>query len=494
MLSFNSLRAQAGQLLRGAHAAQFTAASTGALVRVFALGSQFIVFLILARMMTQDVFGQVMVAFAAHRLIGTALGTGAGSLIIYHGSRNQDDDIQIRRFHLSVVSIAVGAAVVVLCLTLPLVGIYLNGHGRAELYVWLVKMAPLAPLSAGLTVSASALDARSQVTRAILLAELVPNIARAAMLALGWLLGLGLTAVPLALWGATMLAWLPILYMMWPRPFGLGAVRKWDAKYAGKLTLHTLLSTQLQGIDMLIAGAMFAPRLVGSYAVAVRLAVLLPFFQALLTRQFAPRAGAMFGRSDFVALQSATDQLRVFSVASTLIILGAIVTLLPIIPTLLGGFYDAGGLFALLAIPAIIRCCFAGGERLLVVGGKASIALGVMLTSFLIVLVFPLMAGHLVGLRALPLAMLISALILNPITAVAVWKAYRIKVARLWDVAVAGLALLALSPLLLGMRSPGTLIVCGIALALLGGVNMSLELRLARVRARTNAQPLVATQ
>src|ERR1700738_3072895 len=81
--------------------AYLTVLAVGSGARIFGLASQFVVLIILSRMLSKDSFGDLMTAFGFYRLAATALGVGASLVLLYHVSRRPDDrsaEIKLHRY------------------------------------------------------------------------------------------------------------------------------------------------------------------------------------------------------------------------------------------------------------------------------------------------------------------------------------------------------------------------------------------------------------
>src|SRR5262249_52487846 len=93
--------------------AYLTVLAVGSGARVFGLASQFVVLIILSRMLTKGSFGDLMTAFGFYRLAAAALGVGASLVLLYHVSRRPDDraaEIRLHRYS-AVLSGAIAALV-----------------------------------------------------------------------------------------------------------------------------------------------------------------------------------------------------------------------------------------------------------------------------------------------------------------------------------------------------------------------------------------------
>ena len=136
------------------------AAGSGA--RVFGMASQFVVLIILSRMLPKDGFGDLMTAFGFYRLTASALGVGASLVLIYHVSRHPEDrEAEVRLHRYSAMLSAAAAAVIALC-GLLLAGPIAHALGKPGLEVWLRQLAPFAIFTALLVTSTGALEGRSR--------------------------------------------------------------------------------------------------------------------------------------------------------------------------------------------------------------------------------------------------------------------------------------------------------------------------------------------
>jgi putative flippase GtrA len=73
----------------------------GSGARLFGLASQFVVLLILSRVLSKDSFGDLMTAFGFYRLAAMALGVGGSLVLLYHISRHPNDkhaEIRLHRY------------------------------------------------------------------------------------------------------------------------------------------------------------------------------------------------------------------------------------------------------------------------------------------------------------------------------------------------------------------------------------------------------------
>lgn len=389
----------------------------GALARVAALGSQFVVLLVLSWILPKAELGNAMVAFTFYRLLSMAIGTGFGNALLYHVSRANGDAI-LDRALLRTMSIATGG--VVLIVLLPII-IWADQaaalFGKPDLAPWLLHMAPLALFGALNLVSAASLDARSRIVGSILLTEVVPNALRlAGFLALALFNAPGLT-VAWVIWLALALPWLVDLSRMLQKTGGFAPITGKDAKNVISLTVYTLAAVQLQGIDIIVIGLLFPSNVVADYAIAARIASLFPFFMQLSIRSFSPRAGRLIAARDTEGLAAELAMVQKWGIRSSLAATAILLTASPLLLQLFGNYGEALPLLCLLALPPVYRSFYAGADRLLQLAGHAHVSTTIMVVAFAIVAGLPFLLADRFGALAMPLAMLTSGVILNPVIA-----------------------------------------------------------------------------
>src|ERR1700756_589664 len=76
-----------------------TVLAVGSGARVFGLASQFVVLIILSRMLSKGSFGDLMTAFGFYRIASAALGVGASLVLLYHVSRRPEDPTAAGMLH-----------------------------------------------------------------------------------------------------------------------------------------------------------------------------------------------------------------------------------------------------------------------------------------------------------------------------------------------------------------------------------------------------------
>src|SRR4051794_74290 len=85
----------------------------GSSARVFGLASQFVVLIILGRMLGKAEFADLVAALGFCRLVAIAIGTGASRVVLFHVSRRaRHKDFEVRRHRFSAVLAALGSSAV----------------------------------------------------------------------------------------------------------------------------------------------------------------------------------------------------------------------------------------------------------------------------------------------------------------------------------------------------------------------------------------------
>ncbi|MCC7347394.1 MAG: oligosaccharide flippase family protein, partial [Variibacter sp.] len=264
----------------------------GAGVRVFGLASQFVVLIILSRVLFKGTFGDMMTAFGFYRLVGTALGVGPSLVLIYHLSRHPNDRALEVRLHRYAAILAAACATAVALAGALLAQPVAEALGKPGLAPWFIHLAPFAIFSTLLGVATGALEGRSRVSTSITVGELAPNLVRIVLLPLIALLQLPDILVAHAITVSVLAPWLWAARGLFDR--SIPGVQRWrfaDFSYGGKFVVATLFASQLSTADVVVASALFPSETVADYAVASRLAALFSFLTLVLLKQFSPRAG-----------------------------------------------------------------------------------------------------------------------------------------------------------------------------------------------------------
>ncbi|WP_235917782.1 lipopolysaccharide biosynthesis protein [Croceibacterium xixiisoli] len=389
----------------------------GGFSRIFSLGSQFVVLLLLGKLLEKSDFGDFMIVFALMRVLSLGLGSGLATLLVYHISRNASEE-QEDRLHRSVGLLGLvlaGITALVLTLAAPWIA---EAFDKPGLAFWIGWMAPFFLFSTMLTVSCGALDGRGRITRSIVFSEFLPNLIRLMLLPALLLLGYGNLAVVAVMLVSVVMPWLFML-PMFKRNLRAGFARLtgWDLSYSGKLTLHSFAAMQMQGIDMLVVGWLFSSTAAADYAIASRVAALVPFLQQIIVKGFMSKAGKAIHENAHDTLQTEIDKSRY--TAALLVTATAVAAMIayPILMLVMGDFGGSMPLFTLLAAGAIFRSYFPGADALIRVAGHANFSLGIMLTSAAMLLVMPFILSEWIGTYAVALSMLVSGMVLNPVMA-----------------------------------------------------------------------------
>ena len=195
---------------------QILAVVSGA--RLFGLASQFVVLVILSRILPKDSFGDLMTAFGFYRLAGIALGVGPSLLLLFHISRrphDQEAEVKLHRYS-------------------AMLGALVSGGRRAARLSRRRADRRLRSTSRGsrsgsscwrrsrvfstlLVVATGALEGRSRISESIVLGEVVPNAIRIALLPLVALVACRIAYVAHVLTLSVLLPWLWTARRLWNR-------------------------------------------------------------------------------------------------------------------------------------------------------------------------------------------------------------------------------------------------------------------------------------
>jgi O-antigen/teichoic acid export membrane protein len=391
----------------------------GSGARMFGLASQFIVLVMLSRMLSKQSFGDLMAAFGFYRLAAVALGVGGSLVLLFHVSRNRDDhraEIRLQRFSAFIGAIPSAAIALITCV---LAGLAAGALGKPLLAGWLRDLAPFLLFSTLLVIATGALEGRSRVAESIFWGEVAPNAVRIVLLPLVFVLKLPEAFVAHVLTLSVLLPWLWLARRMCARDVvGWQRWTRWDYSYCGKFVAATLFANQLGAADIVIASLLFSSTSVADYAVAARLAALFTFFELALLKRFAPRAGRLLQAQDTGGLNREFDMCRRLAIGCVALTTAGVLLFTPVLLPLLGNYMSARSLLIWLAIPSLVAAFYATSDRLLIIAGQANVALVVTACSFATLLTTPFVTAPWLGPVAIPTAMILSVALFNPLVAV----------------------------------------------------------------------------
>jgi O-antigen/teichoic acid export membrane protein len=435
----------------------------GSGARIVGLGSQFVVLILLSRFLSKESFGNLMTAFGFYRLAGAALGVGGSLVLLFHVSRRHDDhraEIRLHRF--SALLGAIPSGVIALAAMFA-AGPIAAALDKPALAIWLQQLAPFLIFTTLLTIATGALEGRSRIGESIFCGDVVPNAVRIALLPLVAVLHMPEIYVAHVLTLSVLLPWLWLARRMWnPEVPGWQPWSTWDYSYCGKFVAATLFANQLGAADIVIASMLFSSETVADYAVATRLAALFTFFQLALLKRFAPRAGRLLELKDGVALHREFDICRRLVIGCVALTITGVLLLAPWLLPLLGNYSAAQPLLFWLAIPSFIAAFYATSDRLLIIAGQANVALVVTASSFLVLTTSPFATASSIGVIAIPVAMIVSVLLFNPIVA---WRARQLTgvlTIGLFDAAMMACGSVALTGAALAGSYASAVVTCGL--------------------------------
>lgn len=419
------------------------AAGSGA--RVFGLASQFIVLLILNRMLSKDSFGDLMIAFGFYRLMAAAFGIGTSLVLIYHVSRHPDDRTAEIRLHRYSAVLSAAAAALVALAGFILAGPIAHALVKPGVEAWFRELAPFGIFTVLLMTSTGALEGRSRITESIALGEAAPNAVRMLLLPAVALSGLPNAYVAHAMTVSVLLPWLWSARALWDR--SVGGWRPWtfwDLSYCGKFVAATLFANQLGAVDILVAGVLFPSEIVADYAIAARIASLYSFFQIALLKRFAPRAAHMIETKDLAALRQEFVFCRKLMVGCGALTVAGILCVGPFLLPLFGNYAGARSFLVWLAIPPFVQSFFATSDRLLIIAGHANVPLAITASSFAMLVTAPFVTAALIGPTAIPITMAVASALLYPLAAARVHTLFNLRTIEPRDLLLIGAGITAL--------------------------------------------------
>jgi len=439
----------------------------GSGARAVGLGSQFLVLLILSRVLSKGNFGDLMAAYGFYRLASVALGVGGSLVLLFHVSRRPDDknaEIKLHRYG-ALLGAAVSAVIAV-------AGVFAAGTiagvlGKPGLEIWFRQLAPFAVFNTLLVISTGPLEGRSRVSESIALTEVAPNVVRVVLLLLIGLLHLPDAYVAHVLTLSVIIPWLwPARRLRDRSVSGLRPWTTWDYGYCAKSIVAMLFASQLGAIDILVGNILFSSDLVADYAVASRLAGLFTFLQLAVLKRFAPRAGRLIETGDINALRQEVELCRQLMIALGALSICGLLLIAPFVLPVFGNYGIAQELLVWLAIPAYIGAFYSTSDRLLTIAGHAGVTLLFNGLSCLVLITLPFILAPWIGVISIPAAMISSTVLFNLIIVARVQSTFAIQTVRWRDAAFMIVGAVGLAGYAIGGSPLAGVIACG----MLGGV------------------------
>jgi O-antigen/teichoic acid export membrane protein len=423
-----------------------TVLAVGSGARVFGLASQFVVLIMLSRILSKDSFGELMIAFGFYRLSAAALGVGASLVLLYHVSRRPDDRAAEIRLHRYSAALTAALAALIAVAGFILADPVAHALDKPGLAAWFRQLAPFVIFSTLLTTSTGALEGRSRISESIALAEVAPNAVRIVLLpAIAWV-HLADAYVAHAMTLSVLIPWLWSGRGLWDASVrGWQRWSRWDLSYCGKFVAATLFANQLGAVDILVAGVLFPSEIVAEYALAARIAALYSFFQLALLKRFAPRAARLIEAKDAGALRQEFAFCRKLIIGCGAITIAGILCVAPFVLPLFGNYAGAWFFLVWLAIPTFIQSFYDTSDRLLIIAGQANVPLAATAASFAVLGVTPFLTAPFLGPMAIPAAMIVSKLLFNPLVAARVKTIFAITTIHASDILMMAAGILALA-------------------------------------------------
>lgn len=384
--------------------------------RMLALLAQFVVLIVMSRILPKDDFGLAMIAFSLFRVASYSLGTGIGNIVLYYVGRSGGDPIVNLRVHRSATIIAGIISLLLAALAVIFSQKISSLFGQPRLAEWIVHMAPFMLFGTLSFTAMGSLEGRSRVTDAIVMAELAPGLIRIVLMLLVATFKLPMLMIAHIMWIAVALPWMwEMLRLREKEVVGKQRWTVWDIKYASQYALISLLSLQLQGIDIVIVGALFSPDVAAEYAIAARLATLFFFFQSIVLKNFAPRAGVLIRSEQKDSLNVELRQVRWTSLLAIGVITGGILMASPIIVSFFGNYEAAIPILAALSLMAFAKGVISGSDVILKMSGYSGYSLAIASSYMFLLLILSFALSPLIGIFAIPVGMLVGAVVVNPV-------------------------------------------------------------------------------
>jgi O-antigen/teichoic acid export membrane protein len=439
----------------------------GSGLRVFGLASQFVVLIVLGRLLSKDSFGDLMTAFGFYRAAAVALGIGGSLVLLYHVSRNPKDiELEVRLHRYSAILGALASALV------AVVGIVAaepiaHALSKPDLAGWLRQLAPFAVFNTLLVIATGALEGRSRISDSIALGEVAPNAVRLVLLPLlGWL-HLPESYVAHVLTLSVLIPWVWAAQRLWDRSItGVRRWAAWDYGYCGKFVAATLFANQLGAVDILVAGVLFPSEAVADYAVASRIAALFAFLQLAILKRFSPRAGALIHSNDLSALKHEVELCRHLMIGCGALTIATLLLVAPFLLPLFGNYASARTFLVWLAIPPFVQSFYETSDRLLIMAGQPNVPLAITACSFFLLITLPFVLAPWTDMASIPAAMIVSILLLKPIVAGRVRKMFQIRTVHPRDVVLIAVGTAGLAGYAVAGALPVGVIVCSLVAAI----------------------------
>lgn len=344
-------------------------------LRGVAIIAQFGVLLLVSRMLSLGDLGDFLMVYAGFRMIGFSIGTGIGTLVLYHVSRAAGSADVDRQYHVLGI-ILTGIICLPVLLAVNIWSDEISGlFSKSNLSFWIREMSPFLGFQALSIVATGSLDGRGRIGTSIAVSELFPNLIQVVGLAGALVLSTPVTIIgpifSLSLAAPWMWLSLPTLW----KEGGIASPSRWDIGYASKYGVTFLLSQQINGLDVILVGLLYSSEKTAFYTVCARIAMLFPFVQVIVLRKFAPVAGLLISKDQLSELNSELARLRPVLIAVVGVLVAPTVVIALWALPILGVAAENVAILISLSFLFFSRAYFGGIDVLLKMSGRATASL-----------------------------------------------------------------------------------------------------------------------
>lgn len=342
------------------------------IVRLGSIGAQFASIIILSRLLPPNIFGDFMLTLAAFRLIGLSIGTGMGSLLSFliatRRCHSKDEEIIT---HKTIQSIGIVVASIASLIILEASDFISEIFNKPGIYHWVRELWPTIIGTTIVTTAVGFYDAKSQVSKSLLVSDLAPSVLQLIGVFSILLFNLNPNNAAYVFSTSTIIPALIVYGLsISSNSFKFCTLSKFDIKYIISQMFTMLCSQQVNGIDIIILGYFLKSEQIGIYSICAKVSLLIPFFQNILLRKHIKKAGEVISEKDYERLNNEFEPVKLTSYTATLLMASACVAAYNLM-TFIAGYPPDSTLVLLSLVPSfLIRANFGGIDMMLKLSGK----------------------------------------------------------------------------------------------------------------------------